>query len=195
MTTAAVILAGGRSSRMGRDKAALDLEGRSFLARLAERYRPVFDRVYVSSPRRGTYDVPGAEELPDLRPGRGPLAGLEAAFLSTEAETVFLTAVDLPFGDPVLALRLTAELGEADACLIRRGDGSLEPLFAAYRRSCLPALQSCLDGGRGAVKGLLDQISCRVVEESALEGWDLARILYNVNTPEDYRRACRKAER
>ncbi|MBM6926536.1 molybdenum cofactor guanylyltransferase [Pseudoflavonifractor phocaeensis] len=195
MATVAVILAGGRSSRMGRDKAVLELEGRSFLERLVRRYETAFDRVYVSSPRRGTYTLPGAEELPDLRPGRGPLAGLEAAFLSTAAETVFLTAVDLPFGDPALALHLTAELGEADACLIRRTDGEPEPLFAVYRRTCLPDLQACLEEGRGAMKALLDRLSCRMVEESALEGWDLDHILQNVNTPEDYRRARAAAER
>lgn len=192
MTTVAVILAGGCSSRMGRDKAELELEGTSFLARLARRYRPVFDGVYVSSPRLGTYDFPGLDELPDLRPGQGPLAGLETAFLATAAQAVFLTAVDLPFGDEALARRLTEELGRADACLIQRHSGRLEPLFAVYRASCLPVLQACLDGGQRSVQGMIAKISCRILEETDLKEWNLAHILQNINTPRDYWQACRE---
>ena len=179
METAAVILTGGRSSRMGRDKAGLTLDGEEFLARLTARFRAEFRRVYAAGPGG----------LPDLRPGQGPLAGLETAFVRTGAERIFLTAVDLPFADPVLARRLMEGLGERDACLIRRSGGDLEPLFAAYRRSCLPHVRACLDQGRRAMGALLDRLDCRVVEEKDLPGFPLERILLNVNTWEDYRRA------
>lgn len=189
METIGVILAGGRSSRMGRDKSGLPWEGATFAARLAQRYGPLVDRLYVSVGAAGKLTLPGVEELPDLRPGEGPLAGLEAAFLRTGAERVFLTAVDLPFGEPALARLLLEELGERDACLIRRRTGQPEPLFAAYRNSCLPRLQACLDGGRRAVRALLEGVDCRFLEEEELPGFDLERVLLNVNTPEDYRRA------
>lgn len=176
METAAVILAGGRSSRMGQDKAGLILEGTDFLTRLKARFQTEFGTVWVS----------GREGLPDLRPGQGPLAGLETAFVRTGAEQIFLTAVDLPFGDPALARLLMDRLEEKDVCLIRRDNGKLEPLFAAYRRSCLPHIQACLDEGRRAVRALLDRLDCRLVEERELESFDLERILFNVNTPADY---------
>lgn len=179
MESAAVILAGGRSSRMGRDKAALTLHGEVFLTRLASRFGETFDRVYVS----------GSGGLPDLRPGEGPLAGLEAAFVRTGAERLFVTAVDLPFADPDLARLLLERLGGKDACLIRRRGGRVEPLFAAYRRSCLPHIQACLTEGRRAMGALLDRLDCRVVAEGELTGFDLDRLLLNVNTPADYRRA------
>ena len=179
METAAVVLAGGRSARMGRDKAGLTLDGEDFLARLTARFRERFDRVYVSGPGG----------LPDLRPGEGPLAGLESAFFHTGAERIFVTAVDLPFADPVLARLLLDGLGERDACLIRRRSGRVEPLFAAYRRTCLPQVQACLEEGRRAMGALLDRLDCRVVEERDLPGFDLDRLLLNVNTPADYRRA------
>ena len=124
METVAVILTGGRSSRMGRDKCALRLGGETFLERLVERYRGAFGRVCVSVDRPGRFDPAGAEEVCDRRPGRqGPLAGLEAAFLQTGAEAIFLTAVDLPFGDAALARRLEQLRGTADACCIRRAGG------------------------------------------------------------------------
>ena len=179
METAVVILTGGRSTRMGRDKAELILDGEVLRTRLSARFRTAFDRVWISGP----------EGLPDLRPGQGPMAGLESAFIRTEAEVVFLTAVDLPFADPALARQLTERVGEKDACLIRRRDGRLEPLFAVYRRTCLPHIRACLDEGRRAMGALLDRLDCRIIEERQLPGFDLGRILLNVNTPEDYSRA------
>lgn len=188
----AVILSGGQSRRMGRDKAGLTLEGQSFLDRMTEGLAPLFDQVYVSVDRPGRY--PGRRELPDLRPGQGPLAGLEAAFLRTGAEEVFLAAVDLPFASPDLARRVVAAAGDGDACVIRRRDGGAEPLFALYRRSCLPALTACLDEGRRAVKALLERVDCRWLEEDALGEIDLERALWNINTQADFSRAAERRE-
>lgn len=184
----AVILAGGQSRRMGRDKAELPLAGQSFLDRMAGELSPLFDRVYVSVDRPGRY--PGYQELADLRPGQGPLAGLEAAFLRTGAEEVFLAAVDLPFAGRALAARVLAEARGGDAWVIRRRDGAAEPLFALYRRSCLETLTGCLDQGRRAVKALLDRVDCRWLEEDELPEFRLDQALWNVNTGADYRRAA-----
>ena len=188
----AVILSGGQSRRMGQDKAGLTLEGQSFLDRMTEGLAPLFDQVYVSVDRPGRY--PGRQELPDLRPGQGPLAGLETAFLRTGAEEVFLAAVDLPFASPDLARRVVAAAGDGDACVIRRRDGGAEPLFALYRRSCLPALTACLDEGRRAVKALLERVDCRWLEEDALGEIDLERALWNINTQADFSRAAERRE-
>ena len=188
--TIGVILSGGQSRRMGRDKAGLSLAGQSFLDRMTKELSPLFDGIYVSVDRPGRY--PGCRELPDLRPGQGPLAGLEAAFLRTGTEAVFLTAVDLPFASPDLARRVLAGAGDGDACVIRRRDGGVEPLFALYRRSCLPALTACLDEGRRAVKALLDRVDCRWLEEDDLGGFDLERALWNINTQTDFRRAAER---
>ena len=130
-------------------------------------------------------------------PAGCPICGRERArwrdwrapFSHTGAERIFVTAVDLPFADPVLARLLLDGLGERDACLIRRRSGRVEPLFAAYRRTCLPQVQACLEEGRRAMGALLDRLDCRVVEERDLPGFDLDRLLLNVNTPADYRRA------
>ena len=180
--TAVVILAGGRSSRMGRDKSRLPIGGRTLAETLAERYQPLGEAVYLSVGTPGEPEPPGVLPLPDLRPGQGPLAGLEAALASTGAERVFLTAVDLPFGEAALAKLLLEGLEGHDACLLSRR----EPLFAAYRRTCLPHVRACLDGGRRAMGALLDRLDCRLLEA---EGFDLERVLFNANTPEDWRRA------
>ena len=188
MKTICVILAGGRSRRMGRDKAALPLGAGTFLSRLVREYAPEFP-VYVSVGERGKFPLFGAGELVDLHPGQGPLAGLEAAFRETDAEGVFLTATDLPFGTRALARRLVENLGTADACVIRRRDGTPEPTFAVYRRSCLAAVEQCLREGRRSFRGMFDRMEVQWVPEETLGDVFLERVLQNVNTPEEYEAA------
>ncbi len=185
---ACVILAGGQSRRMGRDKAMLEAGKETFLGRLIREYGRELP-VYVSVARPGQFVHPGAGEIVDCRPGMGPLAGLEAAFLQTVAERVFLTATDLPFGTLALAKELLSRMGNHDACVIRRKDGSPEPAFGIYGKACLEPVQSLLDGNRRAMRGLLERVDAVFVEEASLSGFDLDRILWNINTPEAYEKA------
>ena len=186
MKTIAVILTGGMSRRMGRDKGTILFEnGETLIARLVRRYREEFDEVYVSVNEAGRFDTAGAPELVDLRPGQGPMAGLEAAFARTDASLVFLTAVDLPFGSPELVRRLDELRAGQDACYIRRADGRPEPLFALYARSCQAPLAACLEEGRRSFRWLFDRIGVREVRERELREFDLDHLLLNVNRPED----------
>lgn len=178
---------------MGRDKAELPFHGETFLSRLVRTYSPAFS-VYVSVGTEGKFPHCGAEEIVDIHPGMGPLSGLEAAFCRTDADAVFLTATDLPFGTLALAQKLLGCLGEADACVIRRKDGQMEPAFGIYRRSCLPAVQACLAENRRAFRGMLDRVTVRWVEESELSEFSLPQLLQNINTPEEYRKAVEKIE-
>ncbi len=186
-----VILAGGQSRRMGHDKASLPFGGGTFLTHLVNVYQATFP-VSVSVARRGQFDTAGAEEIADLVPGQGPLAGLQAAFRQTDADIIFFTATDLPFGSPALAEALLSLLGEHQAAVIRRSDGKIEPLFAAYRRSVLPDAEENLAQGRRALSALLEKLDVRWIDEDELAGFDLNRALDNLNTPEDYHRAVEK---
>lgn len=182
----AVILTGGKSSRMGRDKAMLPVGGVPMARLLIERFRAAGFDVAVSVDRAGRFPLEGETELPDAFPGEGPLNGLYSAFTRTSESAVFFTATDLPGGDPALAKKLFSLLGEHDACLIRRADGRVETLFGVYARSCLPAAARCLKEGRRAVRAALEGLRVRWVEEAELPEWELERVLRNVNTPEEY---------
>ena len=190
-----VILTGGRSSRMGRDKALLPLGDGTFLSQLVSRYRKALGRVAVSVDRAGRFSPCGALELVDAFPGKGPMNGLYSAFTQTDADTVFLTATDLPAGDPALARYLAERLEDCDACVIRRGDDFIEPLFAVYARSCLPVVRAYLETDCRAVHELLRDLRVRFVPESKLTAWALDLVLMNVNTPEDYARLQRAISR
>lgn len=191
MKTAAVILAGGMSRRMGRDKAALPFGEETMLSRLVRIYRPYFDITAVSVNQAGRFDTAGATEVVDRRPGDGPMAGLEAAFLDTGADVIFLTGTDLPLGDPALARHLLELRGGHDVCLIRSPKGP-EPLFAVYSSACLPVIQKALSEGRRSMFSILQQLNALEVPAEELTGYNVSQILTNVNDPEEYARVLEK---
>ena len=191
MKTAAVILAGGMSRRMGRDKAALPFGEETMLSHLVHTYQPYFDLTAVSLNQAGRFDTAGAMEVVDRRPGEGPMAGLEAAFLDTGADVIFLTGTDLPFGDPALARHLVEQLGEHDICLIRSEKGP-EPLFAVYSSRCLNAIQKSLAEGRRSMYGVIQELDTLELSAESLSRFDVGRILSNVNDPEEYTKALRR---
>ena len=191
MKTAAVILAGGMSRRMGRDKAALPFGEETMLSHLVHTYQPHFDLTAVSLNEAGRFDTAGAMEVVDRRPGDGPMAGLESAFLDTGADVIFLTGTDLPFGDPALACYLVEQLGDHDICLIRSDKGP-EPLFASYSSRCLPTIQKALEEGRRSMYSVIGQMDTLELDAGELTQFDMARILSNVNDPEEYAKALQR---
>lgn len=160
---------------MGRDKAMLPVDGKAMALMLAEKYAKL-GPVAFSVDRRGRFSTGEYRELEDRFPGCGPLNGLVSAFLETEEDVIFLTATDMPGGDPGAVEHLLAHLGGHDACLYEN-----EPLFGVYRRSCLaPAVES-LEAGEYALRRFLGKVDALQLPAERRE------ILQNLNTPEEYR--------
>ena len=193
-TPLAVIIAGGKSSRMGRDKAMLPVDGKPMAQLLVDRFRADGFAVAFSVARAGQFPVEGAAELTDAFPGMGPLNGIVAAFSETDAQQILLVAADMPNAEPALARRLEELRGDCDACVIRREDGTVETLFGIYTRVCHAEALRCLESGRRSIRAVLDSVRVRYVTESELPGWPLADILSNLNTPEDYARFHTEAQ-
>lgn len=181
-----IILTGGASRRMGRDKALLDIQGKSLVALLAERYSEMGE-VALSAARPDSFPGLSYRILPDMYPGCGPINGIVSAFRQTQENSIFLTAVDLPFGDVKLARFLSDKLENYDACLIQRLDGKDEPTFAAYSRASLEKAESCLADGCRSFKRLLPTLNVRRIREVDVPQFDLGRILFNMNKPDDYK--------
>ena len=180
-----VILTGGGSRRMGRDKAMLPIGGGTMLQHLIDKYSPL-GPVAVSVNTPGRFPFEGAVEMVDRYPNMGPLNGLVSAYNESTEELIFMTGTDLPFGDTELVKRLAELMGSAEACIMRRGKKGFEPLFALYRRSCGEKAAECLATGRKSIRDLLDAVEVRYVESEELPGFDLDKILMNVNTPEEF---------
>jgi molybdopterin-guanine dinucleotide biosynthesis protein A len=183
---AGVVLCGGASVRMGRDKAFLEIGGRPLYAVLAESLASVADPVFLASGVTGRLGQTGGfQEISDVTPGRGPLAGIAAALLASPHPLTAVVAVDMPFASPAV-LRLMASVhGGEDAVVPVTADGE-QPLHAVYHRSARPALEHALAEGRLAVRHALRSLRVRRVTE---EEWRSVapddRFALNLNRPED----------
>ena len=173
--TVCIILTGGKSRRMGTDKAMLALDGRAMCLRLAEEFAPLAP-VYFAVDRAGRFPTGRFGELADRWPGQGPLNGIVSAFRGTEAAYALLMATDMPCCTAAAAERLAAAIGDHEACLFGR-----EPLFGLYGRTCLSAAEGCLAEGNNAMRAMLERIDVirLAAEDEAL--------FTNLNTPEEFR--------
>ena len=184
----AVILAGGRSRRMGFNKALLDIGGRPLIQLVIERIRPVTDRILISSNDCLSYKFLDFPVIPDHFVGHGPLGGFHSAMLHDECSLYIVLACDLPNLKTPLIRNLVSMAEGFDAAIPRTRDGVVHPLCAVYRRTCLPSVERALKrGANKVVKTFLDDsLAIRWVspEEGKFKDADLA----NINTPDDLRK-------
>ena len=191
---AALILAGGRSSRMGRPKAWLPFGPERLLQRVVRLMSTAADIVVVvAAPDQVLPDLPASVRVVlDPAPGQGPLAGLATglAHLPGTVDLVHATATDTPFLIPGWYTELAGQIGTADL-IMPRLDGRLHPLAAVYRRRpTLVAATGMLAAGQMRLMGLLEQVSGRVIDAHDLARVDPAlQTLRNLNTWADYRQA------
>lgn len=182
----AFILAGGKSARMGSDKAFLQLGGRSLLSRALDLARAITPDVrIVGDPEKF---AGFGQVVPDIYPDRGPLGGIHAALSITPTDSNLVLGVDLPFLDLRFLQFLIAEAQSADAMItVPWADGHFHPLSAAYRKAFLPTAEHALDQGRNKLDALFSEVPARVISEEELSavGFDSA-IFRNLNTPEDW---------
>ena len=191
MAATGLILAGGESRRMGRDKLPLKVGATPLLGRVYAVLSSRCEEVLVAG---GGGHVPaGARRIPDLRPGRqGPLAGIEAGLLAARRRAVFVAAGDMPFLTSGLVGYLLGLLQPGvPAAVPVTGEGS-HPLCAAYdAREVPPVVGAALDRGARSVRALLEGLpGVRYVEEGELRRFgDSDLLLLNVNSPQDLVRA------
>lgn len=189
----AIVLAGGTSSRMGRPKALLRFEGAPLVAHVVRILRAAFaETIVVAAPGRELPDLPAAV-VRDEVPHRGPVGGLVYGLRAAGRELCFVSSCDAPFLSAPLASHLVSRLVDCDVAVPRWGD-RFQPLHAAYRRSVLPRLERQLERGESRMIDLFDQVRTCTIEPEEVrrfdpEGWSF----FNVNTPEDYERALRRA--
>jgi molybdenum cofactor guanylyltransferase len=174
MRTAGVVLVGGRSSRMGAGKAALEWHGSTLLRRTVGIVGrcvtgPV---VVVRAPGQDLPEAAEAELVDDPVEGRGPLQGLAAglAAVAARADVAFVCAVDLPLLHPALVRHVLAALAEAPEveAAVPVVDGRRQPLAAAYRVSLAERAAALLDAGSAGPMALLARSAVRELDERAL---------------------------
>jgi molybdopterin-guanine dinucleotide biosynthesis protein A len=183
----AFILTGGRSSRMGSDKALLSWAGETLLQRTLAVACQACDTVFLCGARElyGSF----AEVIEDAEPGRGPLSGIQAALHATRTDLNLILSVDLPLMTAEFLLWLLTQAQSGQQCITApEAQGRLQPLCAVYRHELASIVDQALAEGDLKVTRLFSRTSTRIIAERELRaaGFDPA-IFTNVNTPEDYK--------
>ncbi len=184
-----LVLAGGVSRRMGRDKAFLELNGRPLVQIVVERMVQVCAEVLIVTGDVQPYAGLGVPVVKDRFRGVGVLGGLHAGLEAASHELTLAVGCDMPFLDPNL-LRAFAGWAEGfDVALLRRGE-YVDPLHGAYRRTCLPAIETAIRAGDRRIISFFPHVRVRYVtlEDVAPFDPDL-RSFRNVNTPQEWEAA------
>jgi molybdopterin-guanine dinucleotide biosynthesis protein A len=203
--TAGVVLAGGRSTRMGTPKAALDWHGSTLLRRAAAIVARAVDGpvVIVRAPGQELPALPASVEVTDdAREGRGPLEGIAAglAAVGDRAHVVYVSGVDAPLLHPAFVRRVVALLGPDADVALPRAHGFAQPLAAAYRTTVAATLRALLrEDGQLGTGALLRRCRVTEVDEAMLlADPDVAALdpaldsLLNLNEPGEYEAARRR---
>jgi molybdopterin-guanine dinucleotide biosynthesis protein A len=184
-----LVLAGGASRRMGRDKALLELGDRPLIAVVVERMAQVCREVLIVSGDVEPYRGLGAPVVADRFPDVGVLGGLHAGLEAASYGLTLAVGCDMPFLNPDL-LRAFADWAEGfDVALLRCGE-QVEPLHAAYRRTCLPAIEAAIRAGKRRIISFFPHVRVRYVTLGEVAAVDPhLDSLRNVNTPEEWEAA------
>jgi molybdopterin-guanine dinucleotide biosynthesis protein A len=191
----AFILAGGKSSRMGADKAFVTLNGRTLLQRALDVTRAVTPNVrIVGVPQKFT---PFAPVVEDIFPGCGPLAGIHAALRASDTELNFILAVDLPFVPAdLLHFLLASALDSSCTLTVPRIGERWQPLCAVYRRSFADLAEPALRASRYRIDRLFAETQIQIIAEDELQSAGFSAELFrNLNTPDELADALHSSPR
>ena len=202
LETAAAILVGGHSRRMGgQPKATLPLGDRMVLERVLDVAEGLGHPIYLVGAHDGAASDPTLRRLldrldrpvlTDRRDDAGPLGGLDTAFSSTGAHQVLLLACDLPFLTTSFLSFLLEQAADAAAVVPAEDDTSLHPLCAVYGRGCHDELRRRLDAGQLRVHDFAAAVGAYMLPRRRWQQFDaLGRLLANLNEPADYEQALR----
>ena len=190
-----VVLAGGRSARMGTNKALLQFDGVRIIERLLGAIRPLFEETAIVANDAEAYADLGVPVWPDRIPGKGALGGIYTAVSRSASPRVFCIACDMPFPSQAVITYLRDQAAGYDAVVPRTADG-YHPLHAVYGKGCLPAMEAMIRDGALRVDRLFPLVRFRTVGENELRSLDPSLLsLVNVNTWEDLEAATLLAGR
>lgn len=187
-----VIQAGGKSSRMGQDKALMPFLGKPLIERVIDRVSPIADKVIITTNNPSEYEYLGLPLYEDLIPDRGALGGLYTALHSASHPLVAIIGCDMPFASPSLLKHGCQVLEDTGADVaIPLSEAGLEPMHAVYRKNtCLPAVKGAIDAGKWKLIAFHDDVDVRIISTFEIYQHDPKGLAFlNINTLEELAQA------
>lgn len=183
------ILAGGKGTRMGANKAFLEIGGRPLIEAVLEKVEGIFDKLFIVANESHLYEYLKIELFQDLIPNKGSLGGIYTALNKASSPQTFCIACDMPFIEPAFIRYMMEGASNYEVVIPRSPDG-LEPLHAIYSKSCLPYVERLLGVGDLKILHFFPEVRVKTLEREEIEPFDpYGMLFFNINTPEDLERA------
>lgn len=186
----AIILVGGKSRRMGANKAFLTLKGKTFLERQIDILTGIFDNVIISANLPQEYEIFNIPVIVDIYPEKGPLGGIYTGLINSKSFYTFILACDMPFVEKDLITHLVnyTKSEEYDVVIPRNGK-QLEPLHAIYSTNCIAPIKNQIENDNLRIVDFFSQVKVKEVDISNfISSNKHKKSLINLNTLEDYKR-------
>jgi molybdopterin-guanine dinucleotide biosynthesis protein A len=197
--TTAIILSGGKSSRIGTNKSLLIIDGKTLIQRLVELLNSIFAEVVVSSNESELYEFLEKKIISDIFPERGPLSGIHSALSFTTTDKNFIISCDMPFISSE-TINYLIDTKSAAEIVIPRAEGRIQPLCGIYSKSILPIVENLLIESKhseiklkGSIYELLKRVKTEFVDVDKLS-FCHPNLFLNINTVDDYHSAKRILE-
>jgi len=179
-----IILAGGESRRIGRNKALLKIGGKQVIKLIVEKLKVVFDNVLIVANSSFDYQFLGVKVVQDIISKKGPLGGIYTGLLTSQSKYNFICGCDMPFLSLDLLKFMISEINDSDI-VVPVVKGFLEPLHSIYSKRCLPAVRSHLKAEDLKVKNFFPEVKCRYLPEFKIKKHDPELLsFFNLNTPQ-----------
>jgi molybdopterin-guanine dinucleotide biosynthesis protein A len=178
-------MAGGKSTRMGRDKSFVPLLGKPMIEHVIERVVKLADDLIIITNKPADYAHLSLPTFGDIHDGYGPLGGLHSALFHASRSHVLVVACDMPWLNRqllayMISLRLTADV------IVPRWQKFPEPLHAVYSKSCLTPIEACLEAQRLKLISFYDSVDVSYLDQKTIVHFDSdGRSFANLNTPEE----------
>jgi len=192
-----IILAGGKSTRMGENKSLLVLNGKTVIERVVELMRSIFKNVVIITNTPEEYHFLKTPLYKDIYEYKGPLAGIHSGLVNSKTEDNFIISCDIPLMNKNM-IEYIVEFQTEKKITVCRADGYVQQLAGKYSQLILPAIEKSLKGyvneirelkqekRKCAVLSLLDEMGAEIIDAKQLDFYT-ENLFYNMNRPEDYK--------
>jgi molybdopterin-guanine dinucleotide biosynthesis protein A len=191
-----IILAGGKSLRLGRSKALQVIEGKSLIQWVVDRLAILSTEIIIATAHGEAIPCSSAvriKTVADIYPEKGPLGGIHSGLTASSSSRAIVVGCDTPFLSVSLLEYMTQTLGGSDIALPRIGE-MVEPLCAVYSKSCLTPIQELLEQNELGIRKLFSMVKVKYVEEDEINSFDPEHLsFFNINSQDDLERARKLA--
>jgi molybdenum cofactor guanylyltransferase len=180
-----IVLAGGRSSRMGEDKSLMKLNGKSLVEFSIDALKPLCDKVVISS-NNLIYDFTGCEVWPDELPGQAPIIGIYSCLRRSDTEINIFLSCDMPLMSTLMVRYLLVKSADSDITVPIHENGQIEPLCGIYKKSSIDVLKEFIDKDNYRLNECIRAASYQFIPVDSQIPCNSPNLFLNINTPSDF---------